>query len=156
MKRKFFFHRQNAPMDTDHVVYVVWIGESVREQKILTQLVAWSFAHGSTLRSWTEDVDYYLDLEASRIFPGRGLLDFGLIHKHVTAKELLKLMNENGFEAFEAQPNVTRNFIYQISSMEASKIDKKQGKIKSIKVLSSERTTYSDSQDGLRKVIRFT
>lgn len=143
-------------MDTDHVVYVVWIGESIKEQRILTQLVAWSFAHGSTLRTWSEDVDYYLDLEASRVFPGRGLLDFGFIHKHVTAKELLKLMNEGGFEAFEAQPSVTRNFIYQISSMEASKVDKKGGKIKSIKVLSSERTTYSDSQDGLRKVIRFT
>lgn len=27
MKRKFFLHRQNAPMSPDHVVYVVWVDD---------------------------------------------------------------------------------------------------------------------------------
>lgn len=51
MKRRFYFHRQNEPLDSDHVVYVLWCGESVREQKLLAKMVAWSFEHHATLMS---------------------------------------------------------------------------------------------------------
>lgn len=137
------------------MIYIVWIGESVREQRILTQLVAWSFAHGATLRTWGEDVDYYLLLEAERVFPSRGLLDFGFIHTEVTATKLLSLMNENSFEAFEAQLSSPKNFIYQISCLDASKVNREAGKIKSNGVLSSQRKNLSERQDGKQLIIRF-
>ena len=110
MKRKFYFHRQNAPLDTDHVVYVLWVGESVREQKILTQLVAWSFQHGATLMSWDESIDYYLLIESERVFPGKGLLDFGFQKTNINARELQILMEDNAFESYEAALTTPKQF----------------------------------------------
>ena len=156
MKRKFYFHRQNAPLDTDHVIYTVWIGESVREQKILTQLLAWSFAHGATLRSWGEDVDYYLLLEAERVFPARGLLDFGFIHTHINARELQILMDDNAFEAYEAALTAPRNYFHQIREIEPSKIREKERKILNRSVLSSKRKYLSQNDRSEKFIIQFT
>ena len=33
MKRKYYLHRINAPLEIHHVIYRLWVGESVREQK---------------------------------------------------------------------------------------------------------------------------
>lgn len=156
MKRKFYFHRQNAPLDTDHVIYTVWIGESVKEQRILTQLLAWSFAHGATLRSWGEDVDYYLLLEAERVFPARGLLDFGFIHTHINARELQILMDDNAFEAYEAALTAPRNYFHQIREIEPSKIREKERKILNPSVLSSKRKYLSQNDRSEMFIIQFT
>lgn len=156
MKRKFYFHRQNAPLDTDHVIYTVWIGESVREQKILAQLLAWSFAHGATLRSWGEDVDYYLLLEAERVFPARGLLDFGFIHTHINARELQILMDDNAFEAYEAALTAPRNYFHQIREIEPSKIREKERQILNPSVLSSKRKYLSQNDRSEKFIIQFT
>lgn len=156
MKRKFYFHRQNAPLDTDHVVYIVWIGESVKEQRILTQLVAWSFEHGATLRSWTEDIDFWLELEAERVFPGRGLLDFGFIRKHINAEELLILIRDNAFEAYEKALTTPKTFFYQIYSMNRHRIQPEENKIISKGVLSSQRKNLSDSNSTKSSIICFT
>lgn len=155
MKRKFYFHRQNAPLDTDHVIYTVWIGESVREQRILTQLLAWSFAHGATLRSWGEDVDYYLLLEAERVFPGRGLLDFGFIHTHINARDLQILMDDNAFEAYEAALTAPRNYFHQIRKIDPSKIREKDHQIVNPTVLSSQRKYLSQEAQNEWSLIRF-
>lgn len=156
MKRKFYFHRQNAPLDSDHVIYVVWIGESVREQKILTQLMAWSFEHGATLRSWTEDIDYYLMLEAERVFPGKGLLDFGFIQTHINANDLLILMQDNSFESYEAALSVPKAFFHQVRRLDPQKIDPKSSKIKCVTVLSSERKNLSHADSAKPFIISFT
>lgn len=155
MKRKFYFHRQNAPLDSDHVVYVLWVGESVREQRLLTQLVAWSFAHGSTLRSWGEDVDFYLLLEAERVFPSKGLLDFGFIRHDINAKELLFLMENNAFESFEASLTVPKTFFYEISSMNPSKIQRNCSEGHQSRVLSSQRKNLNREVQNEWSIIRF-
>ena len=95
MKRKYFLHRINSPMDTDHVVYVVWCGESVREQRKLTQLVAWAFREGATLMSWSEDIDFYLQVESERCFPNKGLLDFGFVRTEITFESFLTNLYSN-------------------------------------------------------------
>lgn len=155
MKRKFYFHRQNSPLDTDHVIYVLWVGESVREQKMLTKAVAWSFAHGATLRSWSEDIDFYLLIEAERVFPSKGLLDFGFIRTDVGMQELLTLMEDNTFESYEAALCTPKAFIHQVISMEPSKIDLKRGQIKPDNVLTSSRKNLSVGGRSNKFIIRF-
>lgn len=155
MKRKFYFHRQNAPLDTDHVIYVLWVGESVREQKLLAKMVAWSFANGATLRSWSEDIDYYLLLEAERVFPSRGLLDFGFVRTDIDAVTLLTLMEDNSFESYEAALTTPKQFIHQILSLSPSKIDIPNRKIKSSQVLTSPRKNLSHEAVQDKFIISF-
>lgn len=155
MKRKFYFHRQNAPLDTDHVIYVLWVGESVREQKMLTKAIAWSFAHGATLRSWSEDIDFYLLLEAERVFPSKGLLDFGFIRTDVGMQELLTLMEDNSFAAYEAALCTPKAFIHQVLTMEPRKIDLKRDQIKPDNVLTSSRKNLSVGERSDKFIISF-
>jgi len=155
MKRKFYFHRQNAPLDTDHVIYVLWVGESVREQKMLTKAVAWSFAHGATLQSWSEDIDFYLLLEAERVFPNKGLLDFGFIRTDIGMQELLTLMEDNSFTAYEAALCTPKAFIHQVLTMEPRKIDLKRGQIKPDNVLTSQRQNLSVRERSDKFIISF-
>lgn len=155
MKRKFYFHRQNAPLDTDHVIYVLWVGESVREQRLLTQLVAWSFNHGATLRTWGEDIDYYLLLEAERVFPGRGLLDFGFVRTEVTARELLTLMETNGFMKYESELASPKAFFQQILTANPLKISPKKSNPVLHGVLSSKSKYLSQTDSTRPTIIRF-
>lgn len=155
MKRKFYFHRQNEPLDSDHVIYVVWIGESVREQKLLTRLMAWSFEHGATLRSWSEEIDFYLDLEAERVFSGRSLLDFGFAQAHINAQDLWFLMQDNSFDAYEAALTVPKNFIHQISTFEPIRVRKAEGRIMSNQVLTSPRKNLSERISTKPTIISF-
>ena len=155
MKRKFYFHRQNAPLDTDHVIYVLWVGESVREQKMLAKAVAWSFAHGATLRSWSEDIDFYLLIEAERVFPSKGLLDFGFIRTDVGMQELLTLMEDNRFAAYEAALCTPKAFIHQVLTMEPKKIDLERGQIKPDNVLTSQRQNLSVGRRSDKFIISF-
>lgn len=155
MKRKYFFHRQNAPMDADHVVYVLWCGESVREQKMLAKMVAWSFMHGATLRSWSEDVDLFLDYEADRVFPSRGLLDFGFVRCDICADDLYTLMQDQSFAAYEAAMTVPKTYLYQVSTMSRSSIDRAAGVIRSSQSQSPRRKNLSDKSGEKPTIIRF-
>lgn len=155
MKRKFYFHRQNCPLDSDHVIYVLWVGESVREQKILTQLVAWSFQHGATLMSWDESIDYYLLLESERVFPGKGLLDFGFQKTNINAKELQILMEDNSFESYEAALTTPKQFFTQFVALDPIRANKPKSEIKSINVLSSQRKNLSQEMQNNWSIIRF-
>lgn len=155
MKRKFYFHRQNCPLDTDHVIYVLWVGESVREQRILTQLVAWSFQHGATLMSWDESIDYYLLLESERCFPGKGLLDFGFQRTDINARELQILMEDNAFESYEAALTTPRQFFTQLVALDPIRVDKSKYEIKSINVLSSQRKNLSGRVSTKPTIISF-
>ena len=155
MKRKFYFHRQNAPLDTDHVIYVLWVGESVREQKMLAKAIAWSFEKGATLRSWSEDIDFYLLIEAERVFPNKGLLDFGFIRTDVGMQELLTLMEDNSFAAYEAALCTPKAFIHQVLTMEPKKIDLERGQIKPDNVLTSSRKNLSDGKRSDKFIISF-
>ena len=155
MKRKFYFHRQNMPLESDHVIYRVWIGESVREQRILTQLLSWSFAHGATLRSWGEDIDFYLLIEAERVFKGRGLLDFGFASAELSGAELLDLMIHNQFESYEQSLSLPKNFITQISTLEPSRLKRNSSGMKNHTVLSSKRQNLSQKNDTKPFIISF-
>lgn len=155
MKRRFYFHRQNAPLDTDHVIYVLWCGESVREQTLLAKLVAWSFEHGATLRSWSEDVDFYLMIEAERVFPSKGLLDFGFVRADINAADLLKLMESNNFDLYEKSLSMPKTFFHQISSLSPASINKAAGRIDPINVLSSQRKNLSQEAHQSKTLIRF-
>lgn len=155
MKRKFFLHRINAPMDTDHVVYVVWCGESVREQMKLTQLVAWAFREGATLMSWSEDIDFYLQIESERCFPNKGLLDFGFVRAEITVSEALKMAEENSWARYESGLSTPKAFFNAIMKMEPSKIDKENRVIHNSHVLTSSRKNLSQKQQSDKHVIRF-
>lgn len=155
MKRKFYFHRQNAPLDSDHVIYVLWVGESVKEQRILTQLMSWSFQHGATLRSWSEDIDYYLMIEADRVFPGRGILDFGFVRADINAKDLLFLMQDNSFDAYERSLTVPKAFFQMITYSDRSRIDRAAGEIIPHESQSHPRKNLSDPGDRYPGIISF-
>ena len=155
MKRKYFLHRINAPMDTDHVVYVVWCGESVREQSKLTKLVAWAYQEGATLMSWSEDIDFYLQVESERCFPNRGLLDFGFVRTEITVSEALKMAEENSWSRYESTLSTPKTFFTDISKMMPSKIDNERHVIHSSHVLTSSRNNLNPGCENKKTVIRF-
>lgn len=155
MKRKYFLHRINAPMDTDHVVYVVWCGESVREQRKLTKLVAWAYQEGATLMSWSEDIDFYLQVESERCFPNKGLLDFGFVRTEITISEALKMAEENSWSRYESTLSTPKAFFAAIMKMEPSKIDKEKRVIHNSHVLTSQRKNLSEGYEEKKTVIRF-
>lgn len=122
MKRKFFLHRQNEPMRSDTVVYRVWIGESVREQRILTQLMSWAFAEGATLRSWSEDIDYYLLLESERVFGEINLCNFGFVSSDLTASECLCLAQTKNWDLYENNLSTPNAYFFQMTSLAPSRL----------------------------------
>ena len=155
MKRKFFFHRQNQPLEADHVVYVLWVGESVREQKLLAQMMSWSFAHAATLRSWTEDVDFYLQHEADRVFPSRGLIDFGFVTAHIGAQELLILMEDDSFDAYERVLTTPKAYFYQMATLDPICVDRSSGSIDRSMSLSRPRKNLSQRDGAKPRIISF-
>lgn len=156
MKRKYFLHRINAPMDTDHVVYVVWCGESVREQRKLTQLVSWAFREGATLMSWSEDIDFYLQVESERCFPNKGLLDFGFVRTEISVSEALKMAEENSWARYESTLATPKAFFMAIQSNSPARLDRARGVIQSSCVLTSQRKNLSQGDSQMKTVIRFT
>lgn len=156
MKRRFYFHRQNEPLDSDHVVYVLWCGESVREQKLLAKMVAWSFEHHATLMSWDESIDYYLMIEAERVFPGKGLIDFGFVRVDINASDLLTLMEDQSFDSFEACITSPKSYFSHLFYLSPASVDKAAGRIDHHRVLSSQRQNLSQKAQCVESVIRFT
>lgn len=155
MKRRFYFHRQNEPLDTDHVIYVLWCGESVREQKLLAKMVAWSFEHHATLMSWDESIDYYLMIEAERVFPGKGLIDFGFVRVDINAPDLLTLMEDQSFDSFEACITSPKSYFSHLFCLSPASVDKAAGRIDHHRVLSSQRQNLSQKAQNDWSVIRF-
>lgn len=155
MKRKFYFHRVNEPLAADSVIYRLWVGESVREQRLLTKIVAWSFEHGATIMSWCEDIDYYLMIERERIFTGAGLLDFGFIQQDITAAEALQHILDQDWEAFEKSLTIPKNLISDIRLNSPCKIIENDRKVIPSHVLSSPRYHLSRRGTTERYIIRF-
>lgn len=155
MKRKYYFHRVNQPLQADHVVYRLWVGESVREQRLLAEILAWAFSQGATVMSWSEDIDYYLEYESERVFPGRGLLDFGFIQADITAADALKHIKANDWDIYEKNLPQPKNFFVTLRKCSPEKIDPKKSSIKSYPVLTEIRKNLSQSGDNSRTIISF-
>ena len=155
MKRRYYLHRENAPLQSDSVIYSVWVGQSDREQKLLAQLKEWAFAKGATLMLWSEDVVYYIDYESDRVFPGRGLLDFGFVRADLTAVEALKHAKADDWDMYEKNLTMPKAYFHQIACSEPSRIDGSARKIKSPKVLPERRKYLSDTDTNLPPIIRF-
>lgn len=155
MKRKFFLLRQNEPMTPDTVIYRVWVGESVREQRILTQLMLWAFAHSATIRSWSAAIDYYLDLESERCFTRRGLLDFGFISVDLTASEALTLANSNQWDSYEKTLSQPKSFFSAIRLNSPARVQSVSRNIIPSSCQADRRKNLSERYEGNRFIIRF-
>ena len=155
MKRKFFLHRQNEPMKSDTVVYRVWIGESVREQRILTKLVAWAFANGATLRTWSEDIDYWLQYEAERVFNDCGILDFGFVSTDLTASEALMLAENKNWDIYENSLSTSKAFFTQMMTLTPSRLREGKSDTQISMCLPPERKYLNQKQQSDKHVIRF-
>lgn len=155
MKRRYYLHRESAPLQSDSVIYSVWVGQSAREQKYLAQLKEWAFVKGATLMLWSEDVVYYIDYESQRVFPGHGLLDFGFVRADLTAADALKHAKANDWDMYEKTLTMPKAFFHQISASEPSRVDGSAQKIKSSTVLPETRKNLSESDTNLPPVIRF-
>lgn len=156
MKRKFFLHRQNEPMKSNTVVYRVWIGESVREQRILTKLVAWAFANGATLRTWSEDIDYWLQHESERVFNDCGILDFGFVSADLTASEALMLAETKNWDIYENSLSTPRAYFSQMITLSPSRLREGKSDTQNSMCLPPERKYLSHGQCKEKHVIRFT
>lgn len=156
MKRKFYLHRENEPMKSDTVVYRVWIGESVREQKILTRLMAWAFAQGATLRTWSEDIDYYLQYESERIFGDNGILNFGFVSVDLTASEMLYLVESQNWDIFEKNITTPKAFFQQMMTLYPGHLLPKDLPRKNPSVLAERRKNLSPEVSNMKTVIQFT
>lgn len=155
MKRKFFLHRQNEPMKSDTVVYRVWIGESVREQRILTQLMAWAFKTGATLRTWSEDIDYYLLYESDRVFNDCDLLNFGFIQADLTASECLSLAESNNWDLYENNLSTPKAYFTQMITLAPSRLREVSSNTENSYVLTSKRQYLSRGAQQDKHIIRF-
>lgn len=103
MKHKYLFRRETGPLNTNSTIYVVWVGESEREQKLLAQVKHEAFHSGYTIKLWDYSVALWLDLESERVFSGAGLLNFGFSRVEVTISELRELCFSSCWESFESQ-----------------------------------------------------
>lgn len=155
MKRRYYLHRENAPLQSDSVIYSVWIGESAREQKYLAQLKEWAFAKGATLMLWSEDVVNYIDYESQRVFTNRGLLDFGFVRADLTAADALAHAKADDWDMYEKTLSMPKAFFHQISASETSRVDGSARKIKSSTVLPELRKNLSESDTNFPPIIRF-
>ena len=155
MKRRYYLHRENAPLKSDSVIYSVWVGESALEQKYLSQLKEWAFSKGSTLMLWSEDVVYYIDYESQRVFPGHGLIDFGFVRADLTAAEALKHAKADDWDMYEKTLSMPKAFFHQISASEPSRVDGSARIVKSSTVLPERRKNLSESGTNLPPIIRF-
>lgn len=155
MKRKFFLHRQNEPMKSDTVVYRVWIGESVREQRILTQLMAWAFKTGATLRTWSEDIDYFLLYESDRVFKDCSLLNFGFIQTDLTASECLYLIESNNWDLYENNLSTPKAFFTQMITLAPSRLREVPSNTDNSYVLTSKRIHLNQGAQQDKHLIRF-
>ena len=155
MKRRYYLHRENAPLQSDSVIYSVWIGESSREQKYLSQLKEWAFVKGATLMLWSEDVVYYIDYESARVFPGHGLLDFGFVSADLTAAKALKHAKDDDWDMYEKTLSMPKAFFHQIYASETSRVDGSARKIKSSTVLPERRKNLSEKDQSVESIIRF-
>lgn len=155
MKRRYYLHRENAPLQSDSVIYSVWVGESAREQKFLSQLKEWAFSKGATLMLWSEDVVYYIDYESNRVFQGQGLLDFGFLRADLTAAEALAHAKADDWDIYEKSLSKPKAFFHQISASEPSRVDGSARKIKYSTVLPETRKNLSESNTSLPPIIRF-
>lgn len=155
MKRRYYLHRENAPLQSDSVIYSVWVGESAREQKYLSQLKEWAFSKGATLMLWSEDVVYYIDCESKRVFTGHGLLDFGFVRADLAAADALAHAKANDWDMYEKTLSMPKAFFHQISASETSRVDGSARKIKNVRVLPETRKNLSESNTNLPPIIRF-
>ena len=155
MKKRYYLHRENAPLQSDSVIYSVWVGESAREQKYLSQLKEWAFSKGATMMLWSDDVVYYIDYESDRVFQGHGLLDFGFVRANLTAAEALAHAKANDWDIYEKNLSMPKAFFHQISASETSRVDGSARKIKSQSVLPERRKYLSDADCNQSPIIRF-
>ena len=155
MKRKYYFHRVNQPLQADTVIYRLWVGESIREQSLLTRLLAWSFANGATLTSWSEDVDYYIEYESERVFPGSGLLDFGFIQRDITAREALEHIEANDWDIYEKNLPQPKSFFASVRLNSPYRLNAKKGSIAPSRVLTEKSKNLSHAGEGLSSIIKF-
>ena len=155
MKRKFFLHRQNEPIQADTVVYQVWCDESVREQRKLAALMSWAFQTGATLRQWSEDIDYYLMLESERVFPARGILNFGFVSASIDIADALAHAKADDWDIFEKNLATAKSY-FQISQvLNRPAVNVAAGEIHRSNVLTESRKNLSVAGDSKPFIIRF-
>ena len=155
MKRKFFLHRQNQPMQADTVVYQVWCGESVREQRKLTALMSWAFQTGATLRQWSEDIDYYLTLESERVFPAHGLLNFGFVSASISIADAISHAKANDWDIFENNLPTEKSYFHMCQVLDRPSVNVAAGEIHHSHVLTESRKNLSVTGDSNPFIIRF-
>lgn len=155
MKRKLFLHRQNEPMQADTVVYQVWCGESVREQRKLADLMSWAFQTGATLRQWSEDIDYYLMLESDRVFPAHGLLNFGFVSASLSIADALAHSEANDWDIFEKNLATAKSYFHMSQVLDRPAVNVAAGEIHHRHVLTEPRKNLSQSIQDDWSIIRF-
>ena len=155
MKRRYYLHRENAPLQSESVIYSVWVGESAQEQKLLAQLKEWAVSKGATLMLWSEDVVCYIDCESQRVFTDHGLLDFGFVRAELTAADALKHAKADDWDMYEKTLSMPKAFFRQISASEPSRVDGSARKVNSSTVLPERRKNLSESGTNLPPIIRF-
>ena len=155
MKRKFFLHRQNEPMQADTVVYQVWCGESVREQRKLAALMSWAFQAGATLRQWSEDIDYYLMLESERVFNARGILNFGFVSASLGIADAIAHAKADDWDIFENNLPTAKSYFHVCRVLDSPSVNVAEGGIHHSHVLTESRKNLSESIQDDWSIIRF-
>ena len=155
MKRKFFLHRQNEPMQTDTVVYQIWCGESVREQRKLAALMSWAFQTGATLRQWSKDIDYYLMLESERVFPAHGILNFGFVSASIDIADALAHAKTDDWDIFENNLPTDKSYFHMCQVLDRPSVNVAEGEINHSHVLTESRKNLSVEGDSKPFIIRF-
>lgn len=142
-------------MKSDTVVYIVWAGESVREQTKLSSLMSWAFQNGATLRQWSEDIDYYLTLESERVCHSASILNFGFVRAEMSVAEALLHAQADDWDVYDNNLVTAKSYFHQIQFLDRPAVDPKKSSIIHSGVLTEPRKYLSDGGDGKPFIIRF-
>ena len=142
-------------MQADTVVYHIWCGESVREQRKLAALMSWAFQTGATLRQWSEDIDYYLMLESERVFPTNGLLNFGFVSASLSIADALAHSEADDWDIFEKSLTTAKSYFHMSQVLDRPAVNVAAGEIHHSHVLTEPRKNLSVAGDSKPFIIRF-
>ena len=143
MKKQYLFLRENADLHSASVIYHVWVGDSERDQKCLAKCQQFANQHHCTFRQWSEDIDYWLDLEADRVFNAVDLLIFGFARVDLSIQGLRDLCRHQCWEAFESRSAMTTQLFAMIATFRPDLTRKINRRSVTHSVLAEPRTNLS-------------
>ena len=112
MKSKFCFVRSLARLNVGNFIYQVWVGSSLRDLTVLSQVEELCRRNGYYLAQWTALVNSRLDEARARFRKGHCQFADPFRTASLTIRQLLEIINGKTFDTFESSCTMTKAEIW--------------------------------------------